>query len=115
MPKITNDPKTDEEIQTIDDQRRRLGIASLQGKIKASMHLLDYANKVCAEASSSYEDPTKSDAHLYSCIEAIFTALSEVRDHSEIGQALCSKIVGDKTVPALEKFSATMRSENGIS
>jgi hypothetical protein len=115
MPKVTNNEATNNEIHVTDDQRRRLGIASLHGKIKASMHLLQYADKICAEASASYEDPAKTEAHLYSCLEGVFTALTEVKDHSEIGQSLCSKIVGEKIVPPLEKFSITMRAENGVS
>ncbi len=115
MPKITNNEATNNEIHVIDDQRRRLGIASLHGKVKACMHLLQYADRICAEASVSYEDPAKTEAHLYSCLEGIFTALTEVKDHAEVGQTLCSKIVGEKIVPPLEKFSLTMRTENGIS
>lgn len=114
MPRISNNPNTDNEIQILDDQRRRLGIASLHGKIKACMHLLQYADKICSETSSSYDDPSKSEGHLYSCIEGIYTALLEVKDHSEVGMGLCSKIVGEKIVPPLEKFSATMRNENNV-
>jgi hypothetical protein len=47
-------------------------------------------------------------------MEGIYTALSEVSDHCSIGIALTSKIVGDNSVPPLEKFAATMRKENGI-
>lgn len=115
MPKISNNEAVNNEIHVIDDQRRRLGIASLHGKIKACMHLLQYADRICAEASTSYEDPAKTEAHLYSCLEGIFTALAEVQDHSGVGQDLCSRIAGEKLVPPLEKFSLLMRERNGIS
>lgn len=102
------------DIVPLDDHRRRLGIASLHGKIKACLTLLDYANKVCTETAKSYEDPAQSEAHLYSCIEGVFTALSEVSEHSSVGLVLCQKIVGDNTVNPLEKFANVMKSENGV-
>jgi hypothetical protein len=115
MPKLSNNEVVNNEIQVIDDQRRRLGIASLHGKIKTSIQLLQYADKICAEASVSYEDPAKTEAHLYSCLEGVFTALAEVEDHAGVGQKLCSLIVGEKIVPPLDKFSLKMQFENGIS
>lgn len=111
---ISSNSDVNSQLPELDDQRRRLGIASLHGKIKASITLLSYANKVCDESIVSYEDPAKTEAHLVSCMEGIFTALSEVIDNSKMGTVLCQKIIGDKTVPPLERFTSAMKTENGI-
>lgn len=114
MNKISVNENTNKEIHSLDDNRRRLGIASLHGKIKASMHLLFYADKICSETAASYEDPAKTDAHLYSCIEGIYTALLEIKEHTDVSLVLCSKIVGDKSVPPLDNFTNTMKKENEV-
>ena len=108
MAKITRDENTETQIRTIDDQRRRLGIASLHGKVKACIHLLKLADTVCGEAMDSYSDPNQSDGHLYTCLEAIHTALTEVKEHTNVGSALCEQIVGDKTIPPLATFTNQM-------
>jgi hypothetical protein len=87
----------------------------LHGKIKACATLIEYANKVCAESAKSYEDPAATEAHLYSCIEGVFTSLSEIVDHAQVGLVLCQKIVGDNSVGPLDKFTTAMKNENGIS
>ena len=111
---ISSNNDVNNQLPVLDDQRRRLGIASLHGKIKASLTLLAYANKICDESIVSYEDPAKTEAHLVSCMEGIFTALSEVADHSKVGSVLCQKIVGDNAVPPLTIFANAMKTENGI-
>lgn len=111
---ISSNNNINSQLPDLDDQRRRLGIASLHGKIKASITLLSYANKVCDEAIVSYEDIEKTETHLVSCIEGIFTALSETIDNSKQGIILCQKIIGDKSVAPLERFTNAMKMENGI-
>ena len=113
MPVSTNNT-INNEILVYDDNRRRLGIASLHGKIIASIKLLRYADKVCEESCISYEDPSQTEAHLYSCLEGLYAALSEVVEHSQTGMALASQIVSDKAIQPLEKFSVVMRKQNGI-
>jgi len=111
---ISANTELNKQFPDLDDCRRRLGLSSLHGKIKSSLLLLNYANKVCDEAILSYEDANKSEAHLASCIEGVFTALAEVVDNSKTGLVLCQKVIGDKSVPPLERFTAAMKSENGI-
>ena len=108
MARITRNDETNKQIVVIDDQRRRLGIASLHGKIKSCIHLLKMADAVCGEAMDSYVDPAKSEGHLYSCLEAIHTALAEVKDHANVGMSLSEQIVGEKIVPPLTNFSNQM-------
>lgn len=112
---VSKNASINDGIAALDDHRRRLGIASLHGKIKACATLIDYANKVCAESAQSYEDPEETEAHLYSCIEGVYTSLAEVLEHAQVGLVLCQKIVGDNNVNPLEKFSTAMKTENGIS
>jgi len=111
---ITNNVAVNDEIHRLDDQRRRLGIASLRAKITAAKVMLEHANKLAAEAEKSYEDPAASDAHLYTCIESVNVGLLEVADNVVTALSLCPKIIGDNTVPPIEKFSSTVRQDNGI-
>jgi len=111
---VSKNASINDGIAALDDHRRRLGIASLHGKIKACAALLDYANKVCGESAKSYEDPEETEAHLYSCIEGVYTSLAEVFEHVQVGLVLCQKIVGDNNVNPLEKFTAAMKEENKI-
>lgn len=114
MANISNNQDTNRAIDGLDDHRRRLGIASLHGKIKACIHLLKFADEACGDAKDVYIDVAKTDAHVYACVEAISTALSEVKDHSSVGMELCRQIAGDRNVPVLTNFATQMRTDNGI-
>ena len=111
---VSSNKELNEQVISLDDQRRRLGLASLRGKIQSSLALLTYAEKVCGEAIVSYDDPKMTEAHLYSCMEGIFAAFSEVNENSQLGIALSQKIIGDRIVGPLDRFTLAMKEANGI-
>lgn len=91
----------------LDKTRRKLGIASLKGKIKSSLELLKFANEVCNCLTDE-----KTEGETYVLIESIYASLSEIKEHADVGSILCVKVVGDKKIPPLEKFYQTVKSDN---
>lgn len=109
-----------DKIASRDQERRRIGFASMRAKLASAKIVLEAAEKLANEAENTFvcqcsaatngHDTSHIQAQCYCESEAIYAAAEEVIKTLDLVQILCAKLSGAKTVAPLDRFTKAVES-----